>query len=127
MPTMKPTPNFRQGDVVKVPFPYTDRDTRQHRPALVVSRDALGDDGSLLWVVMVTSAVNRRWSGDIPLIENHEEVGLPVPSIIRPTKIATIEAGQATRLGTLSATLWSEVAAALRTNLGLSGDGPSVT
>jgi mRNA interferase MazF len=124
---MTPTPSFRQGDVVKVPFPYTDRDTRQHRPALVVSRNALGDDGSLLWVVMVTSAANGPWAGDIPLVENHEEVGLPVPSIIRPTKIATIEVGQATRLGTLSAALWSEVAAALRSNLGYSGDDPSVT
>lgn len=25
-------PGFRRGDVVKVPFPYTDRPTRQHRP-----------------------------------------------------------------------------------------------
>jgi hypothetical protein len=29
--------NFERGDVVRVPFPYTDRPTRQHRPALVVS------------------------------------------------------------------------------------------
>jgi hypothetical protein len=28
---------FSRGDVVKVPFPYSDRATRQFRPALVVS------------------------------------------------------------------------------------------
>lgn len=28
---------FERGDVIKVPFPYTDRATRQSRPALVVS------------------------------------------------------------------------------------------
>ena len=33
-------PTFSQGDVVKVPFPYTDRPTRQSRPALVVSTGA---------------------------------------------------------------------------------------
>ena len=28
---------FERGDVIKVPFPYTDRATRQSRPAVVVS------------------------------------------------------------------------------------------
>jgi len=31
-------PTFEQGDVVRVAFPYTDRETRQHWPALVLSR-----------------------------------------------------------------------------------------
>lgn len=91
-------PNFEQGDVIRVPFPYTDRDTRQHRPALVVSRGNVGDDGALLWVVMITSAENRRWDGDVP-IGVGKETGLPVPSVVRPVKIATIEAEHAGRLG----------------------------
>lgn len=33
--TPKPMPDFRQGDVIKVPFPYTDRATRQtHTPTV---------------------------------------------------------------------------------------------
>lgn len=32
------------GDVVRVPFPYTDRPIRQHRPALVISRGGIGDE-----------------------------------------------------------------------------------
>ena len=47
---------FDQGDVVKVPFPYTDRATRQYRPALVVSVDAMQAAHGLLWVAMITSA-----------------------------------------------------------------------
>lgn len=43
-------PVFEQGDVVRVPFPYTDRATRQHRPALVVSAGGIGDGEALLWV-----------------------------------------------------------------------------
>jgi mRNA interferase MazF len=121
-----PTPTFRQGDVVRVPFPYTDRNTRQHRPALVVSRGPLGDKGALLWVVMITSAADRPWPGDIPLAEDHEKVGLPVPSIIRSTKIATIEARHADRLGTLPGPLWARVARALRDHLGFSGQGDAL-
>ncbi|MBU2137021.1 MAG: type II toxin-antitoxin system PemK/MazF family toxin [Alphaproteobacteria bacterium] len=104
-------PTFRQGDVVRVPFPYTDRNTRQHRPALVVSHAAIGEADPLLWVVMITSAANRRWLGDVSLETGHVEAGLPVPSIIRPAKIATIDASSADRLGSIPATRLTEVMA----------------
>ncbi|WP_244564525.1 type II toxin-antitoxin system PemK/MazF family toxin [Rhizobium sullae] len=52
-------PIFKQGDIVRVPFPSTDRDTRQRRPALVVSAGQIGENAALLWVVMITSAENR--------------------------------------------------------------------
>ena len=58
-------PNFEQGDVVRVPFPYTDKAARQHRPALVVSTGGIGENEGLLWVVMITSADNRPWPGDV--------------------------------------------------------------
>jgi mRNA interferase MazF len=91
---------FSQGDVVKIPFPYTDRSTRQSRPALVVSFPSLETDHGLLWVVMITSAENRSWPGDVT-IDDLTLAGLPAPSVIRPTKIATIEAKDAQRLGEL--------------------------
>lgn len=109
---------FERGTVVRVPFPYTDRDRRQHRPALVVSAGGLGDDERMLWVVMITSAANRIWPGDIPLIDDHLEVGLPVPSLVRTTKIATIESEFADRLGGLAPDTWTKVEAALRDHLG---------
>jgi mRNA interferase MazF len=88
---------FSRGDVVKVPFPYTDRATRQFRPALVVSA-GLNEAHGLLWVLMITSAENRRWPSDIP-VTNLSEAGLPVASVIRTAKIATIEGADATPLG----------------------------
>lgn len=91
---------FEQGDVVRVPFPYTDKATRQHRPALVVSVGPIGDDAALLWVAMITSADNRPWPGDVG-VADLEAAGLPAPSVIRPCKIATIEARHAERLGCL--------------------------
>ena len=93
---------FKRGDIIKVPFPYTDRSTRQSRPALVVSSPSLEDEHGLLWVLMITSAENRGWIGDVP-VDNFARAGLPVASVIRTAKIATIESGDATPLGKLSA------------------------
>lgn len=107
-------PTFEQGEVVSVPFPYTDRNTRQRRPALVVSDGAIGDGLRLLWVVMITSAENRPWVADVP-IRDHAAVGLPAASIIRTAKIATIEALQAERLGTIDPRTLEAVIARIRT------------
>lgn len=112
-------PIFERGAVVRVPFPYTERPVRQHRPALVVSDGGIGDGGKLLWVVMITSAENRRWPDDIPLTDTYAEVGLPAPSLLRPAKIATIEAEHAERLGGLDAGLLSQVERILARQLGL--------
>lgn len=40
-PSVTDAPIFKPGDVVEVPFPYTDRPTRQRRPALIVSSPGL--------------------------------------------------------------------------------------
>ena len=94
-------PTFEQGAVIKVPFPYTDRATRQRRPALVVSTARFEELHGLLWVVMITSAENRGWPDDVP-IADLTTAGLPVPSLIRCGKIATIDASHASRLGRVS-------------------------
>jgi PemK-like, MazF-like toxin of type II toxin-antitoxin system len=93
-------PTFEVWDVVKVPFPYTDRSVRQRRPALVIAAGELEAAHGLLWLAMVTSAANRGWSGDVT-VSDIAAAGLPIPSIVRPAKIATIEARDAERLGTL--------------------------
>ena len=111
-------PTFKQGDVIRVPFPYTDRSTRQHRPALVMSHGAIGDGRGLLWVVMITSAENRRWPGDFE-IKDLQGAGLPAPSIIRPCKIATIETRHAEPLGRITPALMAEVSDVIAGLLGL--------
>jgi len=103
---------FKAWDVIKVPFPHTDRPVRQHRPALVVAADGIQDHHGLLWVVMITSAANRGWPGDVA-VTDLETAGLPVPSVVRTAKIATIEARDAARLGTVT----DEVRETVRRNL----------
>lgn len=110
-------PDFERGDVVRVPFPYTDRSTRQHRPALVVSDGPLGDGGRLVWVVMITSADNRPWVDDVSLAETYADAGLPAPSVIRAAKIATIDVAVATRLGRVDDERLARTMQAIRANL----------
>ncbi len=111
-------PIFSRGDVIKVPFPYTDRATRQSRPALVVSSGGIEDAHGLLWVVMITSAENRGWPGDVA-VRNLTTAGLPVPSVIRTAKIATIEASDAVKLGRVSPGVLDQVAKRLAHELGV--------
>lgn len=93
-------PGFETWDVVKVPFPYTDRPVRERRPALVLCAGDIEKRHGLLWVLMITSAKNRGWPGDVD-ISLLEESGLPAASVVRTAKIATIEVGDAVRIGSL--------------------------
>lgn len=96
-------PTFEQGDVVRIPFPYVEREKRQYRPALVISRRGLGEGDGLLWVLMITSAENRPWPGDVAIRDATGQTGLPVPSVVRTSKIATIAATSAQVIGRLGA------------------------
>jgi mRNA interferase MazF len=58
--------SFNPWDVVKVPFPYTDRPVRQYRPVLVVAAGSIQASHGLLWILMIASAENRRWADDCP-------------------------------------------------------------
>lgn len=111
-------PNYSQGDLVKVPFPYTDRNTRQRRPAFVASTGSLGGRRDLLWVLMVTSAENRGWVGDV-LIEDHSAAGLPAPSLIRSAKIATIETEDVEPLGRVPREVTDQVISTVAGQLGI--------
>ena len=72
----------------------------------------------LLWMVMITSAANQGWPGDVQ-VANLATAGLPVPSVIRTAKIATIEAPDALKLGMISASLLKKVDTLLAGQLGL--------
>ncbi|MFT4955544.1 MAG: mRNA interferase MazF [Brevundimonas sp.] len=94
-------PTYRAGDIVRVPFPYTDRDVRQYRPALIISNGPMGDGERFLWALMITSAEHRRWPGDIDMDGRHQEAGLPSPSLVRTAKIATVETNKVSPIGRL--------------------------
>ncbi len=111
-------PIFKPGDVVRAPFPYTDRTTVERRPALIVSLDGQGPSGALVWAVMITSAANRPWSGDL-MIGDLDLAGLPAPSVIRCAKIATVEATRLERIGSIDSLILARVHDELERILGL--------
>lgn len=85
------------GDVVIVPFPYSDKLAEKRRPALVVSSTKFNRASGYLWVVMITSKTQQSTPDDI--IFDHAKAGLSKPSIVRASKIATIEADRVIRVG----------------------------
>jgi len=95
-------PTFEPGDIVRVPFPYTNRDSSQHRPALVISNGAIAS-GMLLWVLMITSSENRSWPGDVSILSSVDLTGLPATSKVRTLKVATVKTASAQRIGTIAA------------------------
>ena len=105
-------PHFERWTVVSVPFPYVERPIRQRRPALVVLA-GVGAAQYLLWLLMITAAANRGWPEDV-IIDDHAAAGLPIPSIVRTAKIATIAAGDAQPLGALPAPVIARIAKILR-------------
>ena len=77
-------------DIVKVPFPFTDRQSIKTRPALVLSDDKMFNSqiGHSV-MAMITSAKHSNWPLDTT-IENLTAAGLPAPSIIR-LKLFTLD------------------------------------
>ena len=108
---------FDAFDIVVVPFPYADRLAEKRRPALVISNRKLAAHG-LVWLAMITSAENERWSSDIA-ITDLARTGLPAPSVVRPAKIACIEPGRIDRrIGRLDKAATRMVGQRLRVFLG---------
>ncbi|WP_370515081.1 type II toxin-antitoxin system PemK/MazF family toxin [Paracoccus sp. S-4012] len=101
---------------MRVPFPYTDAETRQHRPALVVAQAGSGAEPFLIWVVMITSAENRGWPGDVEIADSRS-AGLPAASVVRTAKIATIDLARAEPRGRIAAQELSSVRAAIAARL----------
>jgi mRNA interferase MazF len=116
MPTSDARPG--PGTAVRVPFPHTDGETRQRRPALVIATAGPESEPFLLWVLMITAAAHRRWSGDVE-IPDPASIGLLIPSAIRTAKIATVEIARADPLGEITAETLDAVRAAVGHRLGL--------
>lgn len=102
---------------MRVPFPYTSAEARQHRPALVVATAGSGVEPFLLWVVMITSAENRGWQGDVD-IPDAGKAGLPAPSVIRTAKIATIDLARAEPKGRIDPPVLAAARAEIAKRLG---------
>ncbi len=85
--------------LVRVPFPFTERQAIKRRPALVLSRPVFQEQSAHLLLAMVTSARNSQWPTDWQ-IEDLQAAGLPQPCVVR-FKLFTLD--QSLLLGSLGA------------------------
>lgn len=111
-----------RGDIVLVPFPYSDLRGMKRRPACVVSADAY-QRGPDVIVGMVTSQSGRRQApglGDV-VVTDWQAAGLSAPSTVRTGRLLVLEQRLlGTTLGRLSDSTLANVDNALRAVFGLS-------
>jgi mRNA interferase MazF len=89
---MPSTTNYKRGEVVLVPFPFTDLSSAKQRPALVVSPDAFNSTRDDVLVAAISSQIPATLGLDEFLIPANElsVCGLPKPSVLRLTKLVTL-------------------------------------
>lgn len=76
---------MKKGDVVLIPFPFTDLTGNKNRPAVI-----LIESEEDVTVCFITSQIQRQEQYDI-LVNPSEHNGLKKPSLIRLSKLATID------------------------------------
>jgi mRNA interferase MazF len=68
--------------VVRVPFPFTDRQAQKRRPTLVLSKPGFQHASGHLLLAMITLARQSAWPLDWP-IEDRKAAGLPHDCVVR--------------------------------------------
>ena len=101
------------GDIILVPFPFTNQAATKRRPAVVISAARYNDARPDVIVMAVTSQLAGDARADDVPVEAWEAAGLLKPSAIKPV-IATLE--QALIIRKLGA-LGTDDVSALRTAL----------
>ena len=87
---MPPTTSYSFGDIVLVPFPFTDQSTAKRRPAVVVSSNAYHRERADLVIMAVTSQPRPAGSIGEAQVKDWKGAGLIKPSLVKPV-ITTIE------------------------------------
>jgi mRNA interferase MazF len=114
---------FDRFAVVRVPFPFTDRATTKHRPALVLSDPVtFNAPAGHSVMAMITSEANPPWPLDCR-VADLSVAGLPAPSKVR-FKLFTLDHRLVRgEIGQLSRADAERVSAGLTELLGGGGDG----
>lgn len=94
---------FEFGDVVLVPFPFTNQNSQKQRPAVVISPSVYSQSRPDIIVMAVTSQMHPALGYAETLLNDWQKANLLKPSLIKPV-IATLEQNLIIKkLGQLSA------------------------
>jgi len=118
----KPEAALRRGDVVLVPFPFTDLTTEKLRPAIIISVDPQKTDVVIAFISSVVSPA-RLSETDYLLTQDNPDfarTGLKKGSTFRMRKLLTIERSKIIRrLGRVSPATQKELDIRLRRAVGV--------
>ena len=90
------------GEVVLVPFPFTDQSGAKKRPAVIVSSSCYNASRRDLVIMAITSQVRQPLGFGEALVTDWQAAGLIKPSLLKPV-FTTIEQGLVLRsMGALS-------------------------
>lgn len=110
---------LHKGDVVLVPFEFTDRSGTKFRPAVVITSDEYQRTSPDLLLAAVTGNVNALPHPGDHALSDWERAGLRRPSLVQ-MKVTTVEQGVIQqKLGRLSKRDLQAVEQGLRVALGL--------
>ena len=79
----------RRGDVVLVPFPFSDLTAVKRRPALVVSKQTYNEVSGDTIIAQITSNVKSPPRPGDHILRRWRDAGLPLPSLVR-VKLTTL-------------------------------------
>ncbi len=100
---MAATSRFSFGDVVLVPFPFTDQSGTKKRPAVVVSSHGYNASRRDIVIMAITSQVRTPLAFGEATVGDWQGAGLVKESVLKPV-FTTIEQGLVLRvMGRLSA------------------------
>lgn len=94
---MTSPPRFSFGDVVLVPFPFTDQSGTKRRPAVVVSGTGYNASRRDIVIMAITSQLRPALGFGEATIGDWEGAGLIKASVLKPV-FATIEQGLVVRV-----------------------------
>ncbi|WP_204103475.1 MULTISPECIES: type II toxin-antitoxin system PemK/MazF family toxin [Spirulina sp. CCY15215] len=83
---------YKFGDVILVPFPFTDQTTIKKRPAIVISSDMYNQIHIDLIAMAITSQLKSTLILGEIVVNDWSAAGLLKPSIIKPV-VMTVEKG----------------------------------
>ncbi|TVM03886.1 MAG: type II toxin-antitoxin system PemK/MazF family toxin [Candidatus Brocadia sp. WS118] len=81
---------YNKGDIVIVPFPFSDQTATKKRPAVIISSNQYNNTSPDIVIMAVTSKTDKNLTTGECLINNWQDAGLLKPSAIKPA-ISTIE------------------------------------
>ena len=84
---------YKTGDVVLIPFPFTDLSNSKRRPAIILSSTQFNKTHKDVIIAAITSHLPHSRAHEEYKLNMREQTlaGLPIPSVVKVSKIVTLD------------------------------------